>query len=222
MLNLIITCGGPYDMEYANRTVSMFRRNFSKNFKAWCITERPSELNTDITPITPSISVTGWWNKVLTFGNDMPEGWIVVIDVDLVIINDITDIIEYAIENTQQIAAYSDAISWMDCKFSSSFMIFRKGSLSHIYDTFCKQWPANKDFPGGDQVWTHPQLDHILYLDEKFPNFKKSLKFDLLEAEYEKFYLPKSLPNSTKIIDFHGRPKPHELTQWPIVAENWC
>jgi hypothetical protein len=222
MLNLVITCGGPYDMIYANRAINMFRRHYKKPTKAWCITERPNELDDGITAITPSITVTGWWNKVLTFGNDMPEGWLVVIDVDLIIINDITHIIDYAIENTKQMAAYSDAINWMDCKFSSSLMIFRQGTLSHIYDNFRLQWPSIKDFPGGDQVWTHPQLDHILYLDEQFPEFKKSLKFDLASIENNSFTVPKTLPAKTKIIDFHGRPKPHELTKWPIVAENWC
>jgi len=129
MLNLVITCGGPYDMIYANRAINMFRRHYKKPIKTWCITERPNELDDGITAITPSITVTGWWNKVLTFGNDMPEGWLVVIDVDLIIINDITHIIDYALENTKQMAAYSDAISWMGCKFSSSLKIFEQGTI---------------------------------------------------------------------------------------------
>ena len=100
-------------------------------------------------------------------------------------------------------------------------MVFKQGTLSHIYDNFSRQWPSIEDFPGGDQVWTHPQLDHILYLDEQFPSFKKSLKVDLASIKNKRYQVPATLPPQTKIIDFHGRPKPHEATTWPIVANNW-
>lgn len=221
MLNLVITCGGPYDMDYANKAVKMFKRHYRKPIRAWCITERPGELAEDIIPIIPSIEVSGWWNKVLAFGPDMPDGWIVVIDVDLIIINDITEIIDYALSNTKLMAAYSDAISWKDCKFSSSLMVFKKGSLTKIYDKFCEEWPKIENFPGGDQVWTHPQLEDILYLDEIFPQFKRSFKLDVATIRGKEFTVPNQFPEHVKIIDFHGKPKPHQLTQWKIVAENW-
>jgi hypothetical protein len=221
MLNLVITCGGPYDMGYANKAVNMFRRNCKIDFKPWCITERPGELHSAITPIKPSLEVTGWWNKVLAFGPNMPDGWIVVIDVDLVIVNDITAIIEYAMKNTKQVAAYSDAMHWMDCKFSSSLMVFKSGSLNHIYENFKAQWPSIKDFPGGDQVWTYPQLDDVLFLDEVFPEFKRSFKVNLVQREGTGFMLPNRLPGHVKIIDFHGEPKPHQMKQWAIVSEHW-
>ena len=221
MLNLVITCGGSYDMAYANKTVNMFRRNCKIDFKPWCITERPLELHPSITPIKPSLEVTGWWNKVLAFSRDMPDGWITVIDVDLLIVNDITTIIEYALKNTKQMAAYSDALHWMDCKFSSSLMVFKSGSLDHIYQNFKMQWPSIKDFPGGDQVWTYPQLDDVLFLDEVFPEFKKSFKVNLARRDRTGFEVPNRLPEHVKIIDFHGNPKPHQITKWSIVSEHW-
>ncbi|MGB2192669.1 MAG: hypothetical protein ACPH3A_08860, partial [Luminiphilus sp.] len=68
---------------------------------------------------------------------------------------------------------------------------------------------------------TFPQLSEILYLDEVFPGFKRSLKFQMAQQQGKKLLLPKSLPSELRLIDFHGRPKPHELTDWNVVREHW-
>ena len=148
LINLVVACVGGYDMEYANKSVSMFRRNVDLDVSAYCITDRPELLDATITPIEPKPVVSGWWNKTIAFSPDMPKGWTVVIDLDVVIIGNITRIIEYAIENTLQMATYNDALHWHGCKMSSSFMIFRSGSLAHIYEKFCSDWPGIQDFPG--------------------------------------------------------------------------
>ena len=217
-LNFITTCGGSYSMDYANKSASMLARNCRIPFRSYCITERPRELSGGI---TPERNVKGWWNKVLSFSPNMPDGWILVMDIDLIIVNDLTEVIEYAMENNSQMAAYSDAINWMGCRFSSSFMLFKSGELEHIYNNFIKNYPSLENRPGGDQVWIEPQLDNILYLDEKFPNLKRSLKFDLASISERRITLPMQISNDIKIIDFHGNPKPHQLLNWPIVKDNW-
>jgi len=220
--SFITTCGGQYSMDYANKSNSMLKRNCRIPFDSYCITERPEELTKDIKPIKPERNVKGWWNKVLSFSSKMPEGWILVMDIDLIIINDLTEVIQYGIEANAQMAAYSDAIHWMDCKFSSSFMLFRSGALEPIFKNFMENYDILENRPGGDQVWIEPQLQNILYLDEKFPNLKKSLKFDLASSlENDKISLPMKISSEIKIIDFHGNPKPHQLLNWPIVKENW-
>jgi hypothetical protein len=219
--SFITACVDKYPMEYANKSASMLKRNCKIPFKSYCITERPHELIGDILPIKPERIVKGWWNKVLSFSPKMPEGWILVMDIDLIIINDLTEVIDYAMKNTAQIAAYSDAIHWMNCKFSSSFMLFRSGDLAPIFNNFMNDYETLENRPGGDQVWIEPQLDSILYLDEKFPNLKKSLKFDLATMSENKIHLPMNISSDVKIIDFHGNPKPHQLKMWPIVENNW-
>jgi len=220
--NFIITCGGPYSMEYANKSVNMMRRHAGMDFDAYCITERPVELDTLIHPLKPQLDVKGWWNKLLTFDSSMPEGWNVVMDVDLIIINSIKDELEYAFSNTKQMAAYTDAINWRNCKFSSSLMIFKSGSLQYIYDKFATELPTNETYTGaGDQGWIYPQLNNVLWLDEIFPKFKRSLKFNIAERKNNSLFIPPRIDNSVKIIDFHGRPKPHEVLQLPFVKDNW-
>lgn len=219
--NFITACVDAYPMEYANKSARMLTRNCRIPFQSYCITDRPEELSKDIIPITPERKVRGWWNKVLSFSPEMPEGWILVMDVDLIIVNDLTEVIEYAMENNIQMAAYADAIHWMNCKFSSSFMLFKSGSLDHIYSNFMANYDSLENRPGGDQVWIEPQLSDILYLDEQFPNLKRSLKFDLATISESNMTLPMEISDDIKIIDFHGNPKPHQLTMWSIVKNNW-
>lgn len=151
----------------------------------------------------------------------MPDGWNVVLDIDLLLINSIKQELEYSFKNLKQIAAYSDAIHCMNCKFSSSFMVFRSGSLRDIYENFLTSYPTIENYLGGDQVWIGPQLTNVLYIDEKFPNFKRSLKFNLSKRDGNTLHIPLEITEDIKIIDFHGRPKPHEIATVPFVAENW-
>lgn len=60
MFNFITTCVGSYSMEYANKSFAMMKRHAGMDFRAYCITERPSELLSDITPISPPYPVKGW------------------------------------------------------------------------------------------------------------------------------------------------------------------
>ena len=220
--NFIITCGGPYSMEYANKSVNMMRRHAGMDFDAYCITERPVELDALIHPLRPQLDVKGWWNKLLTFDSSMPQGWNVVMDVDLIIIDSIKDELEYAFSNTKQMAAYTDAINWRNCKFSSSLMIFKSGSLQYIYDKFATELPTNETYTGaGDQGWIYPQLNDVLWLDEIFPKFKRSLKFNISQRKNNSLLIPPKIEKGIKIIDFHGRPKPHEVLQLPFVKDNW-
>ena len=221
MFNFVTTCVGPYAMEYANKSFSMMKRHAGMNFKAYCITDRADQLDPAIHPIKPEMQVKGWWNKMLALSPSMPEGWIVVMDIDLLIVNCIKEELEYAFKNVKQIGAYSDAIHWMGCRLSSSFMVFRGGELSHIYENFKRNYEQIKDNPGGDQVWLGPQLQDVCYLDEVFPNFKRSLKFDLSKVDGNILTIPNELSGQIKIVDFHGRPKPHEIPDVPFVRNHW-
>lgn len=221
MFHFITICVGSYAMEYANKSFSMMKRHAGMSFTPHCITDRPDQLDPAIHPITPSMEVTGWWNKMLAFGPDMPEGWIVVMDVDLLILQSIRQELEYGFAHVKEIGAYSDAIHWMGCKFSSSFMIFRSGELAHVYENFRQNYAQIEDHPGGDQVWLGPQLKDVCYLDEAFPNFKRSLKFDLSKIDGHMLTIPNELSADIKIVDFHGRPKPHEITHVPFVRDHW-
>ena len=101
-------------------------------------------------------------------------------------------------------------------------MVFRSGELNHIFEKFKEELPTNDTYHGaGDQGWMSQHLNEILYLDEVFPNFKRSLKFDLSSINGDTIQIPINIDPSIKIVDFHGRPKPHEIMHVPFVRDNW-
>lgn len=226
MFNFIVTVGGRYDQEYANKSVRMLRRNCKIPFNAYCLTDYNDGFDPDVTIIRPELTVKGWWNKMLILSRKMPKGWILVMDVDLIINSDMTEIIEYAMNNTRTISAYSDAICWENCKLSTSLMMFQSGSLDNIYQKFIEEYPGIENFPGGDQGWLYTKVKDILYLDEIFPGFKKSLKFNISsknDLANGKIVLPLDVEDTVKIIDCHGNPKPKDLYQvgWTPAVRNW-
>ena len=60
-----------------------------------------------------------------------------------------------------------------------------------------------------------------LYIDEKFPNLKKNLKFDLAIKNGDKLSLPGRIDSTIKLVDCGGRPKPHDLHMLPYIKRNW-
>jgi len=221
-INFITVCTDEYPLAYAEKITKRLKNISYINFDCYCITDRPSEVTDWATPIKPYVSAYGWWNKLNLFSPRVPKGWCLYLDLDIVIAKNFDKEILWCIENTKNIACVSDALNWMGEKFSSSFMLFRSGSLSHVFDNFKRHSTELVDRAGGDQVWVGPQLQDVLYVDETFPNLKKNLKFHIaLESNGGSLTLPKSISNDIKMIDCGGRPKPHELTQVPYIFNNW-
>lgn len=226
MFNFITTVGGPYNQEYANKSVRMLRRNCSIPFIPYCVTDYVEGFDEEIRIISPAKKVRGWWNKMLTLSDKMPSGWILVMDVDLIINGDITYVIEYMMQANNRFSAYADAIHWENCKLSSSFMFFKSGELQDVYEKFIREYENIIDFKGGDQGWLNTQITNVTYVDELFPNLKRSLKFDLASRDdlsNRKLVLPADIETSIGIIDCHGNPKPQQLFElgWIPALRNW-
>ena len=66
---------------------------------------------------------------------------------DLVIVGNITEEINFCIDNFTEMA--TPRCKWVDGSvMSSSFMMFKTGELTHIFEDFKRNWPALEDFQG--------------------------------------------------------------------------
>jgi hypothetical protein len=169
-------------MIYAERLVRQFCKLSKLDVTPYCLTDRPEQLADFITPITPKERVSGWWNKVLLFDPELPTGWNLYLDIDIVILENFDQEILDAISSNRQIACVSDPIEWMGSKFNSSLMVFKTGVLSAIYEEFMKTHQSLANREGGDQVWMGPKFENIRYLDETYPNMKQNFKFQFTNA----------------------------------------
>ena len=225
-LNLITVCVDTYPMEYARKLITRFKQVTEFDVEPYCITDRPDEIKDIATAITPPVKINGWWNKMFIYSDLMPEGWNLYMDLDIVICNSFDEELKWIMEQDQPIACVSDAIGWMNNKYSSSMVMLQSGKSSWIYDRWFKKYKKLSDYQGGDQVWTGRLMKQkgidVIYVDEKFPHIKANLKFHLAQAMGDgRMQLPAVIPASIKMVDCGGRPKPHEIKSVPYIIENW-
>ena len=221
-INLITVCTDDYPMIYPLKLHRQFQKLTRLDVAHYCITDRPFELSGDITPVTPFIKSKGWWNKINVYSSQMPQGILLYMDLDIVLLQNFdTEIIAMS-ESENSMSCISDAITWMGEKFSSSLMCFESGKHNQIFERFAKFENAIIGREGGDQVWTGPQIESIYYADEHYPNLKKNLKFDLAKKTPENSLVrPLEIDSRIKLVDCGGRPKPHELEMLPYINKNW-
>ena len=152
-INLITVCTNVYPMLYVHKLVNCFMQLTKLNVSAYCITDRPNDLPAGCRPIPSDPESKGWWNKMEMFSPTMPKGWNVYLDIDTFLLNNFDEEIEWVISKKPNIACVGDAVEWMDCRFSSSMMIFEAGSQESIYFKYQDIKSELQDLIGGDQVW---------------------------------------------------------------------
>ena len=61
-INFITVCTEKYTSDYANKSLNMFRRNFTGEFKPFCITDKSDELNSEYSSIRKYNNFLFTWN----------------------------------------------------------------------------------------------------------------------------------------------------------------
>lgn len=233
-LNLITVCTDAYPMEYARKLITRFKELSDFDVKAYCITDRPDEISDIAETIEPPFGAgKGWWNKMKAY-DSFYEGYAVYLDIDTVLIKNFDDEIKDAMaqldKENVKIACVSDAIGWMNNKYSSSMMVLKSGKMQDIHDLFSLEVQWLGEYQGGDQVWTGRLLDEwkaggysdVYYMDEEFnKNLKLNLKFHLGKKIFGEWKFPNRIPVQCKIVDCGGRPKPNHLEFLPYIKKAW-
>ena len=221
-INLLTVCTEAYPMIYAEKLTKRLSMLSGHEITPYCMTDRPEQINGWANPIAADPESHGWWHKVNLFDPNMPSGWNLYLDIDIVIINNFDEEIEWILSKKPSMACVADAINWMGVKFNSSLMVFETGSHVNLHKLYSENKEELQTKPGGDQVWAGPKLKDVLYVNEKFPYLKKSLKFDLAVSTNDgNIALPLSIPSNIKMVDCSGRPKPHELLAVSYIKRNW-
>lgn len=224
MLKVIcVKTGTRYGAEYVNRLHKATRKHLHMPFDFWCITDNPdgikglgetvfyldtSSLGLDY-PWGPD-GLEGWWNKLYLFSTGhLDPGPLLYLDLDQILLGDITPLVEEGLKHP--FACYRDHIDWMGSQLGSAWMQFNYGAFPHIWDHFQQNYEQVRHLPAGDQCYLAEHIESPTYLNEYFPGALLSYKFDLNG---------KQPPPEARLINFHGRPKPHEADDYFILS-NW-
>jgi len=184
-------------------------RNLSSPHEFHCFTDSAYDYARGIIkrPL-PQDGLRGWWNKLALFKPGLfPDGArVLYLDLDTLITGSLDEIAAYAGEFAM-LGPFFDNVSPMFAGPQSGVMGWGAGFGGHIWQTYVNtDYP---DLPGGDQAFlrhVHPSPDLWQNL---FPGQVVSFKA-LGAAE----------PHAdTRIVCFHGLPRPHEATQgWVLRA----
>jgi hypothetical protein len=212
---LTVACvwyGTRYGIEYVEKLRNSVARNLSIPFDFVCITPHqkvPEGVIRMSPPIPHDPKFDGWWQKVGLFSPDLfgPSQRILYLDLDVVIINSLDTI------------ASSDDSFCMIENFGPN-----KGHAAH--NSSCMLWTPTENTARiftqfspdvmkelhGDQCWIwRVMLDEIR-------NFER---YQCVSYKYERHPQWRHANDKTSVVVFHGKPKPHEVSDF-YIRDNWA
>jgi len=221
--------GTKYSSDYVNKLFNMVKRHTTVPFNFACITEDTRGLDPAITivPLPMHDKLEGWWYKPYIFSKDFPlSGELLFMDLDLVIIKNIDCLWDYTPENFCIIRDFTRSTNPDWKKFNSSIFRLASKSLPHVWDNLLKNLEVIRRFHG-DQDWIFDQVvsNFNYWPDEWIQSYKweiRSRSEITRVGAIRKFNSVKHpiINSNTKILVFHGEPKPEHVDD-PIVVQNW-
>lgn len=191
-----------YEPEHVYALQKQIEQCYKKPHRFICLTDFD---NLKCDSIKLKYNLPGWWSKMELFQPDLvsknPEDVFIYFDLDTCLVSDITELIDYP--HTMSALAEVSASGLVPGRFGSGVMAWR-GDWSHVYHEFMKDTFGNiqKYKVGGDQHVLHeacPDFKPIQHIIDGCINYK----YQLRDKE--------NLPSESKIIYFHGLPKPWKV-----------
>lgn len=231
---LCMKWGAKYGPGYVNVLHAMVARHLEAPFRFVCLTDDPAgiEAGIECRPL-PAIELGGarphhGWRKLSVFSPELHDldGPVLFLDLDVVIVAGIAPFFAHPgrfciIENWSQKGAGIG---------NSSVFRFTAGDYVHIFDEFCSNARAIVGAHPNSQTWLSRAIGDKVYWPEAWC---RSFKRHCLPPALLRRIRPPSVPAGTRIVVFHGDPKPPDaatgtwpgrgrrLRPAPWVAEHW-
>ena len=151
----------------------------------------------------------GFWNKLSLFQSGIFDGAVAYLDLDTMIVNDVTDILTYPHKFTTGLNFKSKHGRTL----ASWFLGFDgREDYSYLIDGYTNQTPTDyeQDWARwGDQGYIQDHLkcdwDSLddLYFDGRYASYKWQIR------------RPGKVPEGVSFVCFHGKPRPHEV-EWRL------
>lgn len=220
-VGIVYKIGGDYDRKYVKSLVDGVRRN-STSCRIVCLTDDPGlkSIGYDIDDVTRlDYGWSGWWSKMEMFRQPGP---FLFFDLDTVIVRSIDPLIEWVESNENffmmlrgfykndlcsGIMAWDGDVSWIFNEFVSTV---KRGRFEIRPNAITLR--VNNIRYRGDQEWIR------LFLGQQTLGRRIVMVQDVFDGVYSyKVHVAenKRLPIDTRVVCFHGRPRPHEVKPVP-------
>lgn len=228
---ICVHVGNKYSSDYVEKLYRACVRNCSKEFLFTVLHDGKSYSfgNNNVKLVTVENmnylrSDNLWWYKMQAFRPDVAIGkYNMLIDLDVVIVNNIDKLWDYAPENFCIIQDFNR--HWVPnyVRSNSSVVKFNQDMASYVYNSFLHNYQHSVTRFRGDQDW----MDEYINQKKWWPSeWIKSWKWEvynggLKKAHSDDYYDNKTaLSKDCSILVFHGKPDPHEVDD-TIVIKNW-
>lgn len=225
--------GDLYSWQYVENLYAMLCRHLSYDVKLHVFTEAnrsvPNHMIKHSLQEWPGISgrKKAWWYKLQLFNPELLSGPVLYFDLDTVIVDNIDWLVQLDLQYFWSIRdfRYLWRPNWQG--LNSSVMYWNQEKFYWIWDQFTKHnvsEVASKYH--GDQDFLTSLLDksQLRFIDESYvKSWRWQIKDGGLNTGTREYLRPNAgsiVPTNTKIVIFHGSPKPHELKD-ALILKNW-
>jgi hypothetical protein len=173
----------------------MVARNLAIPHKFVCYTDDPKGLRCKTLPLPKGFE--GWWNKIYLFKPGLFTGKCLFLDLDVVV--------THSLDALAALDGFHIIEDWNVGGFNSSVMLFDPAEdVSRVWTDFEKS--MTREFHGDQDVITAMLPESKIFPARWCVSYKTHSRI-----------VP---PNGSKIVIFHGRPNPHEMTS-PWIRQYW-
>lgn len=232
-----LNVGNAFAPKYVERLYSGIKRNTNKYFDFLCICDGKNSgrirdampYGTLNTHIISEAEYPKWWGKMILFQpefQDWVDSDLLFFDLDTIITGPVDDLLTVGERCPTNIAILKNFLQppyrserAIPCEYGSAVMWIKRGKMQEIYQTYKIVGGVQEkyDLAGGDQKFIEDVANprdvtflQDLFLDKK--DFFRSVKYPTQLTQS---------PVGNSIICYHGRPRPHEDPNNPIIWNNW-
>ena len=206
MINVFcLWVGNKYSIDYVTKLKNMVKKNLTLEHKFICLTEKPNLHKIEGIEFKQApVTVVDSWCKLSLFVPNLAKiykGKAFYLDLDVVITGKLDGLVNKT--DNDKLTIIKDW--WQPC-YNSSIMIWELGKFTNIYLKFK---PSDMQRLAGDQDLITEIMD-----ESQVDTFG-----EIAVQSYKANNLVDSFNKHTKIVVFHGKPKPDEVGGW--VKDYW-
>lgn len=225
--------GTVYDWIYAERLYNMVSRHMPWPVRFHVYTEHDRSVPPHMIKhcLAPWPGVSGakqaWWYKLQLFDPQHFAGDLLYFDLDTVICGDISWCVENSAQDfwTLRDFRYLQKASYQG--INSSVMWFNVQAFAWVWQDFVDQGVESiRRKYHGDQDYLFAVIQQPrrrLYEDRRVASYRWQLCQGGWDFHHRRPMRPGTetqIPDTVSVINFHGRPKPHQI-QDPMIAQHW-
>ncbi len=225
--------GTGYDWVYVERLYNMLTKNIPQGINFHVYTEHdrsvPPHMIKHCLENWPGISgpKKSWWYKMHLFNPEHHQGNLLYFDLDTVVARDLSWITQLPTNYFWGIRDFRYLQKATYQTINSSVMWFNVPEFSYVWDQFLKDGveTVTGRFQGDqDYITKAIDINRRRHFEDRY---FESYRWQCLDGGYDFQYRKHRAPNTgvkiapdTAVVVFHGKPKPHEVSD-PQIVKLW-